>query len=81
MQQQVDAIVAGVSDFLARFGWPIALALLAGWCAWSALQPWMREAANQRAIRCVLGGWRGRWCGRTRMLESPTSDAPRLSIH
>lgn len=53
VQQQVDAAIAGVSDFLARFGWPIALTLIVGWWAWAALQPRLREAANQRAIRCV----------------------------
>ncbi len=56
VRRQLDALGTSVSDLFARFGWPVALAVLVAWWAWvQFLGPWWRVEANMRAIRWVGG--------------------------
>lgn len=69
VRQQIDAVLAAVVDFFGRYGWTLALVAILGWWAWQVVEPRLREAANRRAIRCVLV-----WC-----ISVPVCKRPCLS--
>ena len=50
---QLEQLVEAVSTFLGDYGWYILGGCLLVLWAQQAVGPWLREQANQRAIRCV----------------------------
>ena len=61
LAQQVDATLAGIAAFFARYGWSLLLTAVVAWWAWTIAEPRLREAANQRAIRWVWVPWVCAW--------------------